>query len=182
MIIQLYKQPPLEAHVICADEMGPLSAQTYFGRRWAQAAHRPHQEADYGRRGKCWVFGAFEPKTGRAFTTTAAMRDSAHFVAFLEQMVRQWPEGELFVILDNLSIHRTLDVRLWLLAHPRVRFLFQPTYAPWLNLIEPWWKTLRSLALKGRRFDQVEPLVAAIAQATQYWNDHRKPYIWRKAA
>jgi hypothetical protein len=40
------------------------------------------------------------------------VRDSQHFVAFLEQMVHQWPSGELFVILDNLSIHRTLDVRL----------------------------------------------------------------------
>jgi transposase len=133
-----------------------MSAQTYFGRCWSQVAHRPHQEADYGRRGKCWVFGAFEPRTGYAFTTTAESRDSAHFVAFLEQMVRQWPAGELFVILDNLSIHRTLDVRLWLWAQRRVRFLFQPTHAPWLNLIEPWWKTLRSLALKGRCFEHVE--------------------------
>jgi transposase len=162
--------------------MGPVSAQTYLSRRWSPPAHRPHQEADYGRRGKCWGFGAFEPKTGQAFTTTAQVRDSQHFVAFLEQMVRQWPSGELFVILDNLSIHRTLEVRLWLLAHPRVRLLFQPTYAPWLNLIEPWWKTLRSLALKGRRVEQAEHLVAAIHQATGYWNDPRKPYTWRKAA
>jgi transposase len=42
------------------------------------------------------------------------------------------------LILDNLSIHRSLEVKLWALAHERVRFLFQPTYAPWLNLIEPW--------------------------------------------
>jgi hypothetical protein len=67
------------------------------------------------------VFGAFEPKTGQAFTTPAPVRDSQHFVAFLEQMVHPWPSGELFVILDNLSIHRTLDVRLWLLAHPHVQ-------------------------------------------------------------
>jgi transposase len=86
------------------------------------------------------------------------------------------------LILDNLSIHRTLDVRLWALAHERVHFLFQPTYAPWLNLIEPWWKTLRSLALKGRRFETAEEIVSAIAQGTVYWNDHRCPYHWRKVA
>ena len=33
------------------------------------------------------------------------------------------------------------------LAHPRWEFVFQPTYAADLNLIEPWWKILRSLAL-----------------------------------
>ena len=75
-----------------------------------------------------------------------------------------------------------MNVRLWLLAHPRVRFLFQPTYAPWLNLIEPWWKTLRSLALKGRCFDTLAQLVTAIDLATSYWNSHRHPYVWRKAA
>jgi hypothetical protein len=37
--------------------------------------------------------------------------------------------------------------------HPRWEFVFQPTYAAYLNLIEPWWKVLRSLALKGRRFE-----------------------------
>ena len=39
------------------------------------------------------------------------------------------------------------------LLHPRWEFVFQPEYAAYLNLIEPWWKVLRSLALKGRRFE-----------------------------
>jgi transposase len=52
---------------------------------------------------------------------------------------------------------------LWALAHERVRFLFQPTYAPWLNLIEPWWKTLRSLALNGRRLQAVEFVIPILA-------------------
>jgi transposase len=33
-----------------------------------------------------------------------------------------------------------------------IQIQFLPKYAPWLNLIELWWKQLRSLALKGRRF------------------------------
>jgi hypothetical protein len=37
--------------------------------------------------------------------------------------------------------------------HPRWEFVFQPKYAAYLNLIEPWWKVRRSLALKGRRFE-----------------------------
>jgi transposase len=81
-----------------------------------------------------------------------------------------------------LAAHKTLDVRLWALAHPRLRFLFQPTYAPWLNLIEPWWKALRSLALKGRRFEDKAELITAIDAATVYWNRRPKPYSWRKAA
>ncbi len=67
---------------------------------------------------------------------------------------------------------------LWALAHPRWEFVFQPTYAPYLNLIEPWWKTLRSLALKGRRFESWEEVRTAVAAGTQDWNTHRHPFIW----
>ena len=37
---------------------------------------------------------------------------------------------------------------------------FLPKYACWLNLIEPWWKQVRSLPLKGRRFETLDELVA----------------------
>jgi transposase len=54
-----------------------------------------------------------------------------------------------------------------------VELRFILTYACWLNLIEPWWKQLRSLALKGRRFEGVNEVIEAIIQATTYWNAHR---------
>jgi len=45
-------------------------------------------------------------------------------------------------------------VLLFMLAHPRWEMVFQPKYAAYLNLIEPWWKILRSLALAGHRFER----------------------------
>jgi transposase len=60
--------------------------------------------------------------------------------------------------------------------------LFIPKYACWLNLIEPWWKQLRRLALKGRRFERIDEVIEAILEATVYWNAHRYPYVWQKAA
>ena len=50
--------------------------------------------------------------------------------------------------------------------------------AAYLNLIEPWWKVLRSLALAGRRFETWDEVTTAIAQATDYWNAHGHPFIW----
>jgi len=47
-----------------------------------------------------------------------------------------------------MSAHRATDVLLFCLAHPRWEFVFQPVYAAYLNLIEPWWKVLKSLALR----------------------------------
>ena len=42
-------------------------------------------------------------------------------------------------------MHRAMDVLFFNLAYPRWEFVFQPTAAAYLNLIEPWWKT-RKLA------------------------------------
>ena len=160
--------------------MGPVTAKTYPGKQWAPKGKRPPVTPDYGKRGYLWVFGAFEPATGEALTICRARRRSQDFIDLLQAVTHNWPDDELVLILDNLSIHKSLAVQLWALANERVRFLFQPTYAPWLNLIEPWWKTLKSLALKGRRFESVDFLRSSIVKSTEYWNDHRHPYVWRK--
>jgi hypothetical protein len=69
-------------------------------------------------------------------------------------------------------------VLLWAVAHPRWECVFRPTYAASLNLIEPRWKILRSLALKGKRFECWAEIVHAVEQATCYWNAHRHPFVW----
>jgi hypothetical protein len=128
---------------------------------------------DSGRWGITWVLGALEPATGDVFTCTTLSRRTADFAAFLDGVVTHWSQGEIVIILD---------IQLWTLANPRVRFLFQPTYAPWLNMIEPRWKTLRSFALTGSRFETPQDIAQAVDQAPRYWLDHRHPYTWHKAA
>jgi transposase len=101
-------------------------------------------------------------------------------VDFLEQ-VDEWlpPDSDrVYAVLDNLSTHRAPDVLLFAVTHPRWEFVFQPKYAAYLNLIEPWWKILRSLALNGRRFETWEALCRAVERATAYWNAHRHPFVW----
>jgi transposase len=178
--------------VICLDEMGPEAAKSYRGQEvvrpsaengadgTAQPGGRAKQEIDYGRRGKGYVFGAFRPMTGDAFTQPYTGRTSANWVDFLER-VEAWLPAEaeqVYAIVDNLSTHRTTDVLLFSLAHPRWEFVFQPKYAAYLNLIEPWWKILRSLALKGRRFETWGDIWQAVKLATAYWNKHKHPFHW----
>jgi transposase len=169
--------------------MGPTSAKSYPGTQLVrervatateEQAVRAQQEIDYGRRGKGYIYGALIPKTGEAFTAPYARRAAVHWVEFLEQ-VEAWLPAEcdrVYAILDNLQMHRVTDVLLFNLAHPRWEFVYQPKYAAYLNLIEPWWKTLRSLALKGRRFETWDEVCQAIEEATEYWNRHRHPYVW----
>jgi transposase len=171
------------------DQLGPESAKSFLGQQVVHAqpdpqqgrpAERATQEIDYGRRAKGYVFGAFQPKSGEALTVCYRGRTIANWVDFLEQ-VETWIPAEVervYAILDNLNVHRATDVLLFSVAHPRWEFVFQPTYAAYLNLIEPWWKTLRSLAFKGQRFETWEEVAQAVAKATAYWNAHRHPFVW----
>ena len=164
--------------------MGPVSAKSYPGRALVATRSRPgervRQEIDYGRRAKGYIFGAFCPATGEAFTHPYPGRGGACFVDFLERVETWVPTTtqRVYAIADNLSSHRTPDVLLFMLAHPRWEMVFQPKYAAYLNLIEPWWKILCSLALAGQRFESWEEVTAAIEQATGYWNTHRHPFRW----
>jgi transposase len=165
--------------------MGPQASKSYPGQQLVKPAgpkaERAKQEIDYGRRGVAgYVFGALQPATGTAFTLTYERRTTVNWVDFLSA-VETWidPAVErVHAVLDNLNIHRAPDVLLFSLLHPRWEFVFQPTYAAYLNLIEPWWKALRSLALKGRRFEAWAEIEEAVARATAYWNDHRHPFVW----
>jgi len=172
--------------VICLDEMGPESAKRVAGARLVRPDPtgarrvRATQEADSGRRGGGYVFGAFRPATGEALTVPDRGRTIANWTDFLDR-VDGWVAAEVervYAVLDNLSTHRALDVLLFALAHPRWEFVFQPTYAPYLNRIEPWWTVLRSLALKGRRFESWNDVCAAVVAATASWNAHRHPFVW----
>jgi transposase len=95
-------------------------------------------------------------------------------VAFLEEVEGWLPQEaeRVHAIADNLGSHRAPDVLLFMLAHPRWEMVFQPKYAAYLNLIEPWWKVLRGLALAGRRFATWDEVAEAVAQATASWNAH----------
>ena len=191
-IEQLYTAPPEGSVVVCLDEMGPqvgqelprpaaVRAEPQERRRRPRPAGRAKQEIDYGRRGKGYIFGAFRPATGEALTAPLPepRRRPTGSTSWSRSRrgCRRTSSGSTRS-LDNLNAHRATDVLLFCLAHPRWEFVFQPKYAAYLNLIEPWWKVLRSLALKGRRFETGRRSCRAVEEATAYWNKHRHPFVW----
>jgi transposase len=165
--------------------MGPHKAASHPGRRLVRpagpAAERAKQGIDHGRRGSAgYVFGAFRPASGAALTRCHDRRTTTNRVDFLGA-VEAWVEPgieRVHAVVDNLNTHGAPDVLLFSLLHPRWEFVFQPRYAAYLNLIEPWWKILRSLALKGRRFETWAEIAQAVERATAYWNQHSHPFVW----
>ena len=107
---------------------------------------------DYKRHGTTCLFAALEVGTGRVTTDTRDRHTGDDFLAFMRRVERAYPAGELHVVLDNVSTHRTPEVRAWLARHPRITFHFTPTSASWMNQIETWFGILTRQAIRRGSF------------------------------
>jgi transposase len=127
---------------------------------------------------KTWIYGALRVRDGQARTLAAPARNSAGYLALLQDVEVADPQGDLYLITDNLSGHQSGPVREWLAGHPRVHQVFIPTRACWLNLVEGWWRLFRRAALAGQSFMDGAEIALASSVATHQLNARAKPWVW----
>jgi len=146
---------------------------------WSADGRRIKAPLDYGRGpDKTWVYGALRVRDGQARTLTAPSRNTTGYLALLAAVAADNPDGELVLISDNLASHKSPPIQEWLAAHPRVRHVFLPTGACWLNLIEAWWRVFRREAFAGQGFATGEDIAEGTRAATQRLNRRAKPWVW----
>ncbi len=103
------------------------------------------------------------------------------FIRFLNRLERDIPAGKVVhVVLDNVSSHKTPEVRRWLARNPRWTFHFTPTSSSWLNAVEGFFAKLTRRRLKYGVFHSVCDLQAAINRFLAEHNDaEAKSFVWR---
>jgi transposase len=182
-VVALYLDPPDGAIVLSVDEKTQIQAldrtQPLLPMRPGQVERHTH---DYTRHGTTCLFAALEVGTGQVTTDTRERHTGADFLAFMRRVAREYPTGELHVVLDNVSTHKTPAVLAWLARHPRIAFHFTPTSASWMNQVETWFGILTRQAIRRGSFRSVKELVAMIDAFTRQWNDGSGPFTWVKTA
>jgi len=122
-IVGLYLNPPEGAIVLCVDEKTQIQAlsrtQPMLPLRPGQVERHTH---DYKRNGTLSLYAALEVRSGAVTGKTTARHRAKEFLDFLRLLARRYPEGELHVVLDNSSTHKTPAVGRWLRRHKRVTF------------------------------------------------------------
>ena len=83
---------------------------------------------EYKRRGTTTLFAALEVATGQIKAKHTKRRRRAEFLDFMNEVVADYPDREIHVVLDNLSTHKPKRDR-WLARHKNVHFHFTPTHA-----------------------------------------------------
>ncbi len=168
--------------MICLDELGPIAARQYPpGPSWSDETHRPHCRPAYARHGYRWAFGALAHRTGAVLVETAASRDTTAWLHFLDGLETFAPPGEAYLIVDNLSLHWSVDPMLWTWGHPRFHFVPLPKAAAWLNLIEGFCKILGQRALAGRDCTSTEAVDRAVQAGVEDWNRQPTPFLWGRS-
>ena len=182
-VVGLYLHPPEGAIVLSVDEKTQIQAlsrtQPMLPLRPGQVERHTH---DYRRNGTVSLYAALEVASGAVTGTTTARHRAIEFLDFCRQLVRRYPSGELHVVLDNSSTHKTPAVSRWLRRHKRVHFHFTPTSASWMNQVETWFGILSKQAVRRGSFEDVRALVAAIERFIRHWNDGATPFVWVKTA
>lgn len=179
-IIGLYLAPPEHAVVLCVDEKTAIQALDRLDPVLPLSPGRAERHGfEYYRHGTLSLYAALEVATGRVAGMPTERHRSADFLCFMDRLVIEYgPTQELHVILDNLSAHKTKDVKAWLAAHPNVQFHFTPTYSSWLNQVELWFaKIQRDLIARGI-FTSVADLRKKLVQYITLHNKTAQPFEW----
>jgi transposase len=181
-IVGLYMAPPDNAVVLSVDEKPSIQAleraQGYLklpgGRAMIGQSH------DYKRNGTTTLFAALNVANGKVTGRHYKRRRRIEFLDFMNQVVTEYPDREIHVILDNLSTHKPKR-DLWLARHPNVHFHYTPTHASWLNQIEIWFSILSGQSLSGASFQTVEQLKTHIDSFIASYNEDARPFAWTKS-
>ncbi len=180
-IIGLYLNPPRHAAVFCVDEKTAIQALDRRDPVLPLSPGRAERHGfEYVRHGTLSLYAALEVGSGHVEGMAAARHTSADFLAFLDRVVATQPKRrEIHFILDNLSAHKTREVRAWLAAHPRVHLHYTPTYSSWLNQVELWFaKIERDLIARGI-FTSTGDLRRKLMQYIRAHNTTCHPFVWR---
>ena len=134
------------------------------------------------RHGTTTLFAALEIATGKVTAACKPRHRRQEFGAFLRQVARAYPAGELHLVMDNYAAHKTPEIKAWLRANPRVTVHFTPTHASWMNLVEVWFSIIERQAIHRGTYRSVKDLNAKIRQFIDGWNDRCHPFVWTKTS
>jgi transposase len=176
-IATLYLNPPANAVVLCVDEKSGIQA---IERKRRVKNGEIRLDTEYKRHGTQTVIAAFEVKTGQIISHCGKTRKKEDIEKFMEEIAQRYPHQEVYIIWDNLNIHK--GDRWWLFNEKyqgRYHFVYTPVHASWINQIEIWFGILQRKVIKHGSFTSEEELRNTIERYIEQWNTQEAhPFRW----
>jgi transposase len=172
---QAGKATPLERGyaVLSYDEFGPLEVKPEKGANWAPQGKPDLVPATYHRTEGVWyLHAAYDLSEDKMYGHVKPRKTHVEFLGFLRYLRSLYPILViLYVILDNASAHMVTRVLEYARKH-RIRLVFTPTNASWLNPIESHFASLRRFAISNSNPKSHEEIARNIRRFIAWRNRH----------
>ena len=180
-VVGLYMNPPQNALVVCMDEKTGIQALDRTQPVLPLRSGKPRLWSnEYVRHGTQTMLAAVEIETGKATTWVNKTRKAEDFVTFMDQVVREYPDQRLCVVMDNLNTHKGRMAQEWLDRNPEVTFHYTPTHASWVNLAECFFSILTRKGLQQSVHRSNRELVRFLKDFVKQYNNTCGPFVWTK--
>lgn len=134
----------------------------------------------YGNNKSVKLIGVLNYETGHVYVQEEEHYTADIFLEFLKNVLKEYPNGKVVLILDNARIHHAKIIQPFLDEHKnRLQLVFLPPYSPELNLIEGLWRWLKQSVIHNVFYKNVNEIKKAVQRFIQYINEHPSEVIQR---
>jgi len=153
------------------DEKGPIAAKTYGGTSWSLVQSKVERAQKIN--GIMNVFGVYDHTNDQIYTHSYRNKTGKQFLDFIKMIDRKYTSEikQIFLVLDNISIHRSKKVRETIEKYyPRINLVFLPTRSPELNLIEVRWMWMQRQMINNSTFKDECDIGKCVTEWTRNYN------------
>jgi transposase len=139
------------------------------------------RDYEYKRHGTVSLLASINLLNGKIHGKVCDRHRSKEFVEYLKELDKLYPEKfKIKIILDNHSAHISKETKQYLKTKPnRFEFIFTPTHASWLNLIEVFFSKMARSFLRGIRVKGKDELKQRIYQYLDEVNQMPSIFTWK---
>jgi len=139
------------------------------------------RDLEYKRDGTLSLLAGIDLLNGKVYGKVFDRHRSKEFVDFLKSIDGIYPcNMKIKIIMDNHSSHISKETKAYLKTVPnRFEFIFTPTHASWLNIIEMFFSKMARSFLRGIRVKSKEELKSRIIKYLDEVNEIPTVFRWK---
>lgn len=170
MIDELKTNPPANSVVLFFDEKGKTPIKHYEGKMWFDDKNGEGKNAIYKVPDKQHVkglvdyFAAKDYHAGKIYYGFYDWKNAFIVNDFFQGLLNAIPGKNIFVVMDCWSAHAAAAVKIFADLNPRLKLVFLPTKASWMNVIEQYFSHVERFVLRNSNFQNVPEMMDALVK------------------
>lgn len=100
--------------------------------------------------------------TGKIHCWFYDWKNSFVVIECFDALLQEYPNKDIYVIVDNWSAHKSAAIKIWALFNPRLKIVYLPTNSSWMNMIERVFSKLEKQLIRNSNFQTVREMMIAI--------------------